>query len=76
MQDKQVTHSSTIQGVTGLLVLVLTLLGVEVTQTEQMDVTKLIGAAVVTVLGLVAYGRAFYGRLRANRNLRFGKRKL
>ena len=74
--EKQVYESSTVRNATYLLLGVLSLLGVEVKNSEMDTIVELVMALVGTVGALAFWVRTIYGRVKANPNLRIGNYKL
>lgn len=72
MNEKNIAASQTIQGIIGLFVLIIGLLGVQVSQEEK----NLLEVGVVGIAGVFFTARAILGRIRAKRDLKIGSRLL
>jgi len=76
MEDKQLHLSQTVQGIAGLVAIILGLLGHQVATEDLTNIGNLAIVAFGSVSALYLAARAFVGRLNANRNLKLGSKKL
>lgn len=74
--DKQLFASSTVQSATALMLVVLTLIGVQLSEEEKLQITNLVVGLVAGLVSLASWIGVIRGRIKANPNLWFGGKKL
>ncbi len=76
MEDKQILNSQTIRGAIQLIIVVLGLLGVQISHEEAMSISDVVVNVGVGLYAIYAFVQVVIGRIKANRNLKIGTHRL